>query len=370
MAISWSALAPKLVTVTGVIALVAALHFGQALFVPLAFAMLLALILSPLAVLGERIRLPRALSAVAVVAVAFGTLLLSCFLIAGEATTLAEKFPEYRSNVLEKVESLRRPSARKLKQIQESIKDVQTAVTPAAEVPPKAAEDPVKVEVVENPFSSVKIATAIGGSLVTAVGTLAIVVLLCVFFLIYRSDILHRIIRLVGNGSVDVTTQTITDTTRGVSRFLFAETMVNASHGCVIGVFLLAMGVPGALLLGFLAAILRFIPYVGPVTAGALPVVLAIAVFPGWTQPLVIAGFTIALEIVVNNVVEPLVYGKRSGLSPLAVVLAAFFWAWMWGAAGLILAVPLTVCVVSLGKSVPSLRFLAIALGDDPALAE
>lgn len=369
MAISWGTLAPKVLTVAGVSVIIAALHLGQSFFVPLAFAILLAMILSPLAGLGERMRIPRALSAVAVVGAAFGILALSGFFLAAEATTLANKFPEYRSNVLAKIEALRVPSAKKLKQIRESIKDVQTAVTPPAEeTPPKAAEDPVKVEVVENPLSPVKFATAVGGSLVAAAGYLSVVVLLSIFFLVYRAEILGRVLRLAGDSQVDKTTQTITEATRGVSRFLFAQTLVNASHGCVIGLFLHALGVPGALLWGVLAAVLRFIPYVGPITAGTLPVVLAIGVFPGWTKPLLIAGFTIALEIVTNNIVEPLVYGKRSGLTPLAVVLASFFWAWLWGAAGLILAVPLTVCAVSLGKSMRSLHFLAVALADEPAL--
>jgi predicted PurR-regulated permease PerM len=349
----------------------AGLHLGQALFVPLAFAILLALILSPMVGWGERLRLPRTASVITVVILVFGMLGLAGYLVAGEAASLAKKLPEYRENVLAKLDTLRVPLAKKVEELRAAVKDVEsgTAVAPPKiELAPGAPPDPIKVEVVEGPLSPFKLASAVSGPIVSAAGSMAVVLLLVIFFLIYKSEIRDRVIRLAGDAQVNVTTQTITEATRGVSRFLFLQAIVNASYGAVFGGVLFAFGVPGAILWGFLAAILRFVPYLGPITASALPVLLSLGVFPGWTKPIMVAGFIVVLEVVLNNLVEPIVYGKRTGLSPLAVVLAAVFWAWMWGGIGLILAIPLTVCLVSIGKYAPSLRFITVALGDEPAL--
>lgn len=359
----------KILTVAGVLVIAAALHLGQSLLVPLAIAILLSLILSPLVGWGERMRLSRALSVVTVVALVFGILGLTGFLVAGEAATLANKLPEYRSTALAKLEAIRIPFAKTVKQVRETVKDVETAATPPKEdMLPKGAQDPTKVEVVEAPLSPWEIVSAAWGPFATAGGYFSVVLLLTFFFLIYKMEIRDRIIRLAGDAQVNVTMQTMTDAARGVSRYLFVQTLLNASFGVVLGAVLYVLGVPGAVLWGFLAAVLRYIPYVGPIAAGALPVLLAFGVFPGWTRPLLVASFIIVLEILVNNLFEPIAYGKRTGLSPLAVVLATVFWAWMWGGAGMILAVPLTVCLVSVGKHVPSFRFLTVALGDEPVL--
>jgi predicted PurR-regulated permease PerM len=270
-------------------------------------------------------------------------------------------------NGLSKLEALRVPFAKTVKEFQHALKELQTGT---AAKPPKRAADPEiqKVEIHEPAQGPFEIASAIGGPLLSAGGSIAAVFLLVIFFLIYKTEIRDRVIRLAGDAQVNVTTQAITEATRGVSHFLFLQAIVNTSYGIVFGAVLFGLGVPGAFLWGFLAAVLRFVPYLGPITAGALPILLSLAVFPGWNKPIMVAGFIIGLEIVLNNLVEPIVYGRRTGLSPLAVVLAAVFWAWMWGGIGLILAVPLTVCLVSLGKYAPSLRFLTIALGDEPAL--
>jgi predicted PurR-regulated permease PerM len=367
MSIPWGSLGSKVLTVAGVAVIVAALHLGSSLFVPLAFAVLLSLILSPLVSFGERMRLPRPLSVVAVVAAVFGVLVLAGFMVAGEAASLARKFPDYRVNGLSKLEVLRVPFAKTLTEFQLAVKDLETGT---AVKPPKEAANPEiqKVEIHERPQSPFELASAIGGPLLSAGASVAAVFLLVVFFLIYKTEIRDRVVRLAGDAQVNVTTQTITEAARGVSRFLFLQAIVNTSYGIVFGAVLFVLGVPGAFLWGFLAAVLRFVPYLGPITAGALPILLSLAVFPGWNKPIMVAGFIVGLEIVLNNFVEPIVYGRKTGLSPLAVVLAAVFWAWMWGGIGLILAVPLTVCLVSLGKYAPSLRFLTVALGDEPAL--
>lgn len=372
MTLPWSTLTSKILSVAGLVIIVAGLHLGQDFLVPLALSILFSLILSPLVSLGLKLKLPRTLSVITVVVLVFGFLGLVSYFIAGQAAALGKKLPEYKSNAKAKLESLRVPFARTLLNVQEAVKDAQGgsegAPPPRNDTPARTAQDPVKVEVVEGHPDALKVASNVLGPLMTAGASFAAVVLMVIFFLLYKDDIRDRVIRLVGDAQVNMTTQTITEATRGVSRFLFLQAAVNASYGVTLGLGLLALGVPNALLWGFLAAVLRFIPYVGPIAGGVLPVLLSVAVFPGWTRPLLVAGFIALLEVISNNYVEPVVYGKRTGLSPVAVVLAAIFWAWMWGALGLIVAVPLTVCLLSLGKYVPSLRFLAVVLGDEPAL--
>ena len=371
MSLPLKAASTKVWTVAGLFIIAAGLHLGQALFVPLALAVLLSLVLDPLVYVGERLRLPRALSVVAVVALVFGLLGLAGILVAGEAASLAKKLPEYRTNVLAKLDVLRVPLAKSMNQFREAVKDVEAG----ASTPPPGkvalhdpAGAPIRVEVVENPLSPFRLVGALGGSLLSGVGSFAIVLLLVILFLIFKAEIRDRVVRLAGDTQVQRTTQTITEATRGVSRFLISQAFVNSSFGVAFGLMLHVMGVPGAILWGFLAAVARFIPYAGPITAGLLPVLLSIGVFPGWDRPLMVAACVIIMEVGLNWIVEPMVYGRRSGISPLAVVLAAVFWAWMWGTIGLVLAIPLTVTLVSFGKYLPSLRFLTVALGNEPAL--
>jgi hypothetical protein len=168
---------------------------------------------------------------------------------------------------------------------------------------------------------------------------------------------------------LNVTTQTIDDAAGRVSRYLGAQLIVNLSYGVPIGIGLYVIGLPNAALWGLLAVVLRFLPYIGPWIAAGLPLLLSIAVSPGWAQPITIAGLFIAVELITANVIEPWLYGSSTGLSPTAVVVSAVFWTWLWGPGGLLLATPLTVCLAVLGKHVPQLAFLDILLADKPPIA-
>lgn len=358
MAAPWSG---RLVAAAAVFVIAAGLRLGQDLFVPLALAVLFSLVLSPLVRLGQRV-VPRAVAVIAVVVLAFAGLAFASYGLVGQVAGLGKKLPEYRANTTAKLDALRGPVARVVKAGREALDTFKRGPEPA----PKK-DQPVKVEVVEGP-DVLAVATAVLGPLMTLGGGFAVVFLLVIFFLLYQGEIHDRVLRLVGDEEALATTRTITEAANGVSRFLFLQACVNLSYGVTLGVGLFALGVPNALLWGVLAALFRFVPYVGPIVAGILPALLAVAVFPGWTRAFLTAGFIVALELVSNNVVEPLVYGKRTGLSPLAVVLAAVVWAWMWGGLGLLLAVPLTVCLVSLGRHVPGLRFLPIIFGEEPPL--
>ncbi|HYR58189.1 MAG TPA: AI-2E family transporter, partial [Chthoniobacteraceae bacterium] len=200
-------------------------------------------------------------------------------------------------------------------------------------------------------------------------GTAAIVIVFVIFILLSREDLRDRVIHLVGRGQLQVTTQALDEAGHRVSRYLLAQLGVNICYGALIGVGLAWIGLPNALLWGFLAAILRFLPYVGPVIGAAFPFLLSLAVSPSWSTPLLVGGLFVLVELITYNAVEPWLYGSSTGLSPLAVIVSAVFWTWLWGAIGLLLATPLTVCIAVLGKYIPGLRFLDIMLGDKPPIA-
>ena len=204
------------------------------------------------------------------------------------------------------------------------------------------------------------------GTLLETLGTIGIVIVLVVFFLIRREDLRDRFIHLVGKGQVTVTTHMLEDAGARVSRYLSMLFLINVTFGVSVGVGLYLIGVPNALLWGILAAALRFIPYIGPWIAAAMPIGLSMAISPGWLAPALTVGLFVALELFSNNVLEPWLYGKNTGVSPVAILVAAVFWLWLWGPVGLLLATPLTVCLLVVGKHFPQLSFLGIVLGSEP----
>jgi predicted PurR-regulated permease PerM len=204
------------------------------------------------------------------------------------------------------------------------------------------------------------------GSMIVVMGSTGIVIVLVVFFLIRREDLRDRFIRLVGRGHVTVTTQALEDATARVSRYLLMQLFINITFGVPVAIGLYFIGVPNAILWGILATLLRFIPYIGPLAAAAAPIGLSMAISTGWVAPFVTIGLFVVLELFVNNVMEPWLYGKNTGISAVALLVAAVFWTWLWGAVGLLLATPLTVCLLVIGKHVAQLSFLDTLLGNEP----
>jgi methylmalonyl-CoA mutase cobalamin-binding subunit len=226
------------------------------------------------------------------------------------------------------------------------------------------------VRVVAPPTAALQVVTSMFGTLVEILGTAGIVIIFVIFFLLRREDLRDRFIRLVGHAQVTVTTQALDDAAERVSKYLAMQLLINALFGFAVAVGLFVIGIPNAILWGLLGTALRFIPYIGPWIAALIPILLSLAISTGWTKPIATVGMFITLELIVNNVLEPLFYGSRTGVSPVAVLAAAVFWTWLWGGAGLLLATPLTVCLVVLGKYVPQLVFLDIVLGDQPVFDE
>jgi hypothetical protein len=220
--------------------------------------------------------------------------------------------------------------------------------------------------VVSSPASPLEVFGGVFGTVLGGFASAGIVIVLVVFFLIRREDLRDRFIHLIGKDQVTVTTQMLEDAGTRVSRYLSMLLFINATFGTAVGIGLYLIGLPNAVLWGILAATLRFIPYLGPWIAAAMPIGLAMAISTGWLAPLLTIGLFVVLELFSNNVMEPWLYGKRTGVSAVAVLVAAVFWTWLWGVVGLLLATPLTVCLLVIGKHVPQLSFLDVLLGNEP----
>ena len=232
----------------------------------------------------------------------------------------------------------------------------------------RATDEPITVRVEEPAPTPFEVIETVAVPLLAPVGTAGIVVVFVVFMLLEREDLRYRLIRLVGGGNLHQTTEALNEAGRRVSRFLLMQLVVNATYGIPIGVGLWLIGIPNALLWGVLATVLRFVPYVGPFIAALFPVALAVAVAPGWGLVFWTVALFVGLELVSNNVVEPWLYGASTGVSTVAILVAAIFWTTLWGPVGLLLSTPITVCLAVLGRYVPHLGFLDVLLGSEPVL--
>ena len=344
---------------TAACVVVAALSFGKPVLAPLAVALLLSVILLPvvrrLESIGRgRFRLGR-VGAVVIVAISISTVLAALgAVVVYPAREVADNLPAYRQTIHAKIEA---PFER-FEQVVRQVSDIAT---------PPTDEPAATIEVVEqeSPVGRLRDWTSTAfGALISA----GVVIVLLVFLLIESSDFHDRLLRLAGRGNLRLTSSTLREAGDRVTRYLGAVVLLNCGHGLVVGIGLTLLDLPGGYLFGLLTAVLRFIPYVGPWTAGLAPVALALTVFEGWVPALEVAVFLALVELVSNNLVEPWLYGSRVGLSPLAVIVSTVFWTWIWGPVGLVLATPLTVCMVVLGRHIPRLRVLSIMLGDSRAL--
>jgi predicted PurR-regulated permease PerM len=358
-----SRLASTAIRVTAVVAVIAAMHFAQDVLIPIAFALLVALLLAPAVDLLERHGPGRVPSVLGVVALAILALGWTGWLVTSQVSDLAGRLPEYKDRIRVKAASIGQPLGGLLGRAYDLFQDIGKEQKRADETPPKEpVVDAVRVRIVETPPSPWEVISYLLTSALHTLGTAVLVAILVVFLLIYQADLRDRIVMLFGVNRIHITTQTISEAATSVSRYLVIQSAINALFGILIGIGLFALGVPNAVLWGFVAAVLRFIPYLGPWIGTAPPFLLSLAVFDGWGRPLALLGVVLVLEFLIANVLEPVLTGRRVGLSPLAVLVAAVFWTWLWGNGGLLLSVPLTVCVEVLGRHVSSLGFLSALL--------
>lgn len=365
----------SLVIATGVV--IATLYFGRRIFIPVALALVLSFLLTPLVAWLQKIRLGR-VPAVLVV-------LLLCFSLAAgvgwgvtkQLLEITSHLDDYRDNIEENIRSLHSHKSGPLIQATATIQELNKELGSAPAQAAKAAQNkdgashpakPIPVQVTAPPTNFLQDLATLLGPLAEPLETGALVIVFMAFMLIHREDMRNRLIRLGGQGQLTVVTQALEDASERLSRYLFLQFLVNACYGSLFGLGLYIIGVPHALLWGALGALLRFVPYVGTWIAAAFPMAMAIAVFPGWKQALLAFALFAVLELTVANVIEPWLYGSHVGVSPLAILVAAIFWATLWGPVGLILSTPLTLCLILVGRYVPQMSFLEVLFGDAPVL--
>ena len=355
-------------TLASTAVVIAALYMAKSLLVPLTLAVLLSFLLMPVCEWLERRRFARIPAVLTTAILGFTMLGIVAWIAVVQMTHLAPKIPEYQNNIQAKLSSVNEYAAAALSKITKRAVAVgQNSLVPEPAAEPKGTTDlPYSVRVISSPTSPLQLFGGMFGTLLEALGTIGIVIVLVVFFLIRREDLRDRFIHLVGRGHVTVTTQMLEDANARVSRYLSMLFLVNVSFGISVGIGLYLIGVPSAVLWGILAAALRFIPYIGSWIAAAMPIGLSMAISTGWVAPLLTGSLFVVLELFHGNVLEPWLYGKHTGVSAVAILVAAVFWLWLWGPVGLLLATPLTVCLLVIGKHVPQLSFLDILLGNEP----
>lgn len=353
----------------------ALLYFLRPVLIPLALAALLTFVLNPLVTVVQRRGVPRTLGVAAAVA-------LSCALIAGvgslvvnEMNALVDSLPRYEHNLRLRIAELKGDDGGLVAKFQRAFKRIKQQVesdpAPLATLRQRRAPaedaEPVPVRAVAEPLEVGKLWSSYGPMVGAAAG-LALALVLVVFMLIGRDDLRDRVISAFGRGRLTVTTKALDEAGARISRYLVMQLAINGGFGIVFGIGVALIGLPYALTWGFFAAILRYIPYLGAWLAALLPLGLAVLISPSWTVPVLVGALFIALEMLTSLLIEPRLYGRRVGVSEIAALVMVAFWTWLWGPIGLVLAMPLTVCLVLLGKYVPALGFFDTLLGDRPAL--
>ena len=372
---------PAVVMILVIVVVVAALYFGRDIFVPLALAVLLSFALAPPLRRLRRLYMPNLPAVLTVVGFAFIGILAFVYVLAWQVADLASQLPRYQRNIEAKIEAVREspPGGHLFERVNAMFRDLGRKIEEAEEAEADASlvpgataeseEEPLPVEVVEPPPTQVQLLRRLAGSLIEPLATAGIVVVLVIFLLLKREDLRDRVIRLVGPRDLPRAAQAMNDAAGRVGQYLLMQLVVNVTYGIPVAVGLWLIGVPNPILWGMLCTVLRFVPYIGPVLGAFFPLALAIAVDPGWTTFLWAGALFVVLELISNNIMEPVLYGASTGISPVAIIAAAIFWTWLWGPVGLLLSTPLTVCLVVLGRHVPQFAFLDVLFGSEPALS-
>ncbi len=363
-------------TVVGVV-VIGTLYWAQSVFIPVALAGFLTFLLSPMVGRLRQLGMPRTPSVI--VAVVFSAALLGGigWVVTQQIGSLLGELPNYRDRVREKVRTIKQVTGGSGR-LQNFIRDV-TQEEPgpdgdsrhqdgASAVSEALSSPPTAVVVEPQRAAWLSRLSAFLSPMLEYLGELALAIILVVFMLLKREELRNRIIRLAGQGKIVAATKFVDEAAHRVSRFLLMQAIVNASFGVLFGLGLLAIGIRYALLWGFLGAMLRYLPYIGPYLAATFPISLSLAMSEGWGATLAVAGLFLTLELVISNIIEPRLYGHSMGVSEIAMLVSAAFWAFLWGPIGLVLSSPLTVCLVVLGRYIPRLEFLSVLLGDEPAL--
>jgi predicted PurR-regulated permease PerM len=334
------------------------LYFGREIIIPITISILLTFLLAPIVSKLEKWigRIPAILTVVLIIFI-FGSII--SYILSIEFIDLTKNLPSYKGNIEAKISSFHMPQDGILAKIGQKIQGYL----------PVISDKSSSSEVTSNITSNItRILQIVLGSLVHLLANIGLVLLLVIFMLLNREDLKGRIIRLMGQGRITKTTKAMEDAGTRISHYLFMQLIVNSSFGILLAVSLWFIGIPNAILWGGLLIVLRFIPYIGTWISALIPVALSFLISAGWMSPLLTIGVYLILDLICSHFLEPWLYGSSTGVSSTALIIAAVFWTLLWGPVGLLLAIPLTVCLVVIGRHVPQLEFLCILLGDDKPL--
>ena len=358
----------SLIAFGAVVLIIASLYWAQSVLIPIALSIMLTFLLSPVATALERTGLGRLPSIILIVLLTFSLLGTVGWVVAIEFTSLGIELPKYTDNIRQKISDVRGAGkGGALENVQKAIEQVKEEIQKKEE-PRTNKEKPSQVIVQPQESSRFWPIPLVSTAMLEPLAAAGLVIVLVVFMLVQREDLRNRLIRLVGYGRLTVTTQAMEEAGQRISRYLLMQTIVNSSFGLAVGMGLYFIGLPYAIVWGFLATVLRFIPYVGTFAATIMPTALSLAVFQGWLWPIFVVGLFSFLELLNNMVLEPLLYSESAGVSGVGLLVAIAFWTWLWGPVGLVLATPLAVCVVVLAKYVPWLDFIGVLMSDQPAM--
>lgn len=365
----FSRVAPFLVLAVTVLIL----FFARDLLVPFAFALTLSFLLTPAVSRLEARRVPRILAVAITGILAFTLICAVGYVVARQLLNVAVSLPTYRLSIQKKIASVHSPAEQSLEKAFTAVEDISgDLATSAGNVSPSPQQAPTPVQpvrIIDPDRTQIQSTAELLMRFLRPVATFGVVIVFTIYLLMKREDLRYRILLLAGMGRINVMTQALQDAATRISQYLIFQVAVNAAYGTLFGFGLFLIGVPNATLWGVLAGLLRIIPYVGTATSVILPLVVSIATFPSWAEPLLIIGLFLTLELTATNFVEPWLFSSRTGISSLALLAMAIFWALLWGWPGLILSTPLTVCIVVMGRYVPQLSFLHTLLGTDAELS-
>ena len=358
------------------------LYVGREVLIPLALAAMLTFLLTPLVSRIERF-IGRIAAVLLAVAMLFGLIGGTGYLLTQQLIDLAAKLPNYQANIQTKLRSMQMPATGVLGRFTHSVNQLQKELPTVAEPTAGTTEGtpgdraraaapsptPLPVRVIETNSALPRFLQNAATGVLHPLTTAGLVLLLVVFMLLKREDLRGRLIRLIGQARISATTRALDDAGQRVARYLIMQFLINVGFGFSIAVGLYFIGLPNAILWGAFAALMRFVPYVGAWIAAAVPLVLSFATSTTWLAPVLVLALFVALELVNANVLEPWLYGASTGVSSVALIIAAVFWTWLWGPVGLLLSTPLTVCLAVMGRHVPKLQFLSVLLSEEQALA-
>ena len=378
---------------------VTALYLAADVLMPLALAVLLTFILAPMVGRLERLRLGRVPAVLVVVGAAFAVLFSIGWIVGNQMVNLASDVQTYEQNIVARIQQFKRSEDGPLSRLERSIKQFtaqisapvkqtidnvtgepsggeagaatsKAAASPAASEPAAAASapPPIPVEIVGPRVTPYEVLRGILPGAFGWLATAGIVIVFSIFMLLEHEDMRNRLIRLIGSERITVTTQALDDAGHRVGKYLRMQLIINATYGLLLATGLYLIGLPNAVTWGLFAGLLRYLPYVGPWMGATVGILLSLAVFPTWTEPLLTAALFVGAELLVNNLLEPVLYHSSTGISTIGILAAALFWTWLWGPIGLVLSTPLTVCIAVIGRYVPNLEFLNILLTDEPVL--